>query len=448
MAMKHAVLVAAVVAALPFALASCRSPDAERVGTLVQSTCNNCVDPEGTVDQSYVSIGVMPAAYPIDWGSPNKVYGTTIATTVIAKTALKDKGPVHDIGHVLLKVRCGRNNPVYISQTGALVDPKDPDKQLRQLQSARVNMLFATFDDGKLYEREEAEKDWDDSAAEQVKLGEAGTYESNPAALALFLVRALPDILNNDEKQKIAAFIGALPKVQRHRFVRATIRLDETQCNAILDWRKAYEDNRGSKRYAIHRAPWVTDADRNYDGGACGSVSFAGAFYASGLDYKKVAPRVVERLEIGTARLTEPVTRDNRKLDLWYSLQDEKRYTPGQIPCAKEGQDCKAKSKKWFDALYDKWNGPEDVADNFSKAWGTGKDVKSATLPLVAFEPERFYQEILKRWNQPNHDAFAHPGWCKTDSKVPAIVIDLSKKDAGRKQGLKDGFANIEVKLF
>ena len=444
MAMMRALLVAAIA----LALAVCRSPDAERLGTVVQNGCDKCKDPEDTADQSYVSIGVMPAPYPIDWGSPNKVFGTTIATSAVAKFLTK---PVHDIGHVLLKVRCGSTPEFYISQTGALEDPKDPNKQLRQLQKIRVNMLFETFEeDGKLDLN--AAKDWDDSAAAQTKL-DGGTYDSNPAGLVGLIIKNLPDLVDNDEKDQLEAFIKDLKKVPRHRFVKATIWINENQCEAIRTWKDAYVANQASKRYAMHRAPWVMDDAKNYDGGACGSVSFAGAFYATGLDYKKVAPRVTERLSIGTARLAQSIARDNRKLEGWYSLQDDKRYVPGAVPCAKQGEECKAKGKKWFDALYDQWTGAEDDKATFSKAWGTGKNVESTTVPLVGFEPEKFYQEIRKRLTQPNHDAFAYAGWCKMDSKVPTIVLDArtdagGKDRTGRTEGLKGGFDNAEVKLF
>jgi hypothetical protein len=427
--------------------------DAEQLASVTQHDCAACKDPETTDDESYVSIGVMPSPYPIDWSTPNKMYGTTIATSAVAAIFQRfaPKKPVHSIGHALLKVRCGSNKEVYISQTGALEDPKDPNKQLKQLQTERMNMLFATYSDGYLYNDGDAKKDWQGSIDVQNEL-ENGTYESDVSGVAAKIVKELPADVSADEKTALETFLKNLPRETRHRFVRATIRITREQCDAILAWRDAYDKNgEAPARYGLHRAPWVMDDKGNYDGGACGTVSFAGAFYATGLDYKAAATRLGRRLEIGTARLVQPLVRDNRKVDGWYALQDDKRYAPGSIPCAKNGKECKANGKPWFDKLYDAWSGPDDEDDTFSNAWETGNAVKSKTVPLVAIEPEMFYQEILKLVNNLDYKAFAHGPWCKVDPKiarkVPVFVLD-GTKGVPRKEGIKGGFSKKEVKLF
>jgi hypothetical protein len=446
MAMKLALLLATSC----LALAACRAPDTDGLGTAVQAECTRCVDPESTTDQSYVSIGVIPARYPIDWSTPNQMYITSIGAS-LGFVGWSLWNP-HGIGHVLLKVRCGSGEPFYVSQTGA---NGSAALQFFELSTKRTNMLFKTFDDGKLYDDDEAEDDWIRSVNRQRGLGDPGTYESDPKRLRdKDLKAAKADALIDK--------IKALPKATRRHFVRATIRINDAQCQAIRTWRDAYVETGGSTRYAVHRAPWIMDAAGKYDGGGCGSVSFAGAFYASGLDYKAAAARVTERPQIGTGRLTSSIARDGRKLDGWYLLQRAEYYTPGSVQCAKTGAACTASTKPWLDPLYDRWSGPEDVAGLHSIRWpafgavggGPVMVVNSTTVPLVAFEPEKFYQEIMARWNQVNYDAFGHAGWCKIDgTRVPTIVLDGrtdgdGKDRTGRKDGIKGGFDNPDSDLF
>jgi hypothetical protein len=212
----------------------------------------------------------------------------------------------------------------------------------------------------------------------------------------------------------------------------------------------------------VHRSPWVTDAAGTYDGGGCASVSFAGAFYAAGLDYKSAAIRLTERPQIGTSRLTANTTRDIRKPNGWYNLQNGSRYVPGTIPCAQNtiGPNCYGADIAWDDEHWKTWfggkrwhGGEKDSELTFSKSWGDNKDVKARRVPIIVFEPERFYQEILGRWNNADYDAFSHTGWCKLDLKVPTIVLDASKLTGagvaakGRPKGLLDGFLNKDTKL-
>jgi len=440
MAMNHRHLVAALVA-----LASCRS--SERLAMTMQNECASCVDPEATEDQSYVSIGVMPPRYPIDWGSPNRMYITTIAAS-LGFVGRSIENP-HGVGHVLLKVRCGSDAPFYLSQTGANAPAAD---QFLKVTRLRVNMLFETYDDGKLYDDDEAEDDWIRSINRQRALGAPGTYQSDPKRVREPAVTLGLRALFRE--------IKALPPVPRHQFVRATIRINDAQCRAIRTWRDAYVASDGPRRYALHRAPWVADADGRHDGGACGSVSFAGAFYATGLDYKAAARRVIERVDVGTGRLTSSIARDGRQLDGWYLLQRKDYYAPGSVACARDGDRCAASTKGWLDPLYNKWSGPEDVAGLHGLAWpvfgaiggGLGRIVNTRTVPLVGFEPEKFYQEILASWNQPDHDAFGHTGWCKLGGRVPAIVLDGRNASNGQpragRAGLRGGFDNSEVDLF
>jgi hypothetical protein len=321
--------------------------------------------------------------------------------------------------------------------------------------------MFVTQDDGKLYTDAEDKKDWEDSIAAQNKL-ENGSYQTDPDVsglgsaaeiLLLRLLRGMPTVLRSMQD---------LPPATRHRFLRATIRITDDQCRAILAWRKDYVDTGGSSRYSVHRAPWVMDSKAKYDGGGCASVSFAGAFYAAGLDYKKAATRLTERLQIGTSRITKRITRDNRKPNGWYNVQSVVRYVPDTIPCAENTLDnnCYGADIPWFDDHWKNWSGgkrwhggPKDSSLTFSKAWGTNKDQAATTVPLIIFEPERFYKEILGRWNNANHDAFRYTGWCKLDGKVPVIVLDarnLTGADEaakGRPRGLANGFLNTEVKL-
>jgi hypothetical protein len=448
MAMNHCHLVAALVA-----LASCRS--SERVAMTTQSECASCVDPEATDDQSYVSIGVMPPRYPIDWGSPNRMYITTIAASV-GFVGRSIENP-HGVGHVLLKVRCGSDAPFYLSQTGA---NGSAALQFARLDTSRVNMLFRTYKDGKLYDDDEAEDDWIRSINRQRALGDPpGTYQSDPRRVRDESLRKAEPFATVDIDDLVDE-IMALPPVPRHHFVRATIRINDPQCRAIRTWRDAYVASGGPARYALHRAPWVADAAGRYDGGACGSVSFAGAFYATGLDYKAAARRVIERVDVGTGRLTSSIVRDGRRLDGWYLLQGKDYYAPGSVACARNGDACLASNRPWLDPLYEKWSGPVDVAGLHGLAWpvfgaiggGLGRIVDTRTVPLVGFEPEKFYQEILARWNQPDHDAFGHTGWCKLGGRVPAIVLDGRNASDGQpragRAGLRGGFDNAEVNLF
>jgi hypothetical protein len=442
------------------ALAGCQGAD--RTLTTAQAECSECVDPETTTDQSYVSIGVMPARYPIDWTSPNSMYVTTIAASAgFAGPSLTNP---HGIGHVLLKVRCANaasaadKAPFYLSQTGA----NDPAAvQFRELDATRVNMMFKTYDkDGKLYTDADAEKDWNDSIKRQEATAASGTYESDPAKLDdkdLKLAQQFKDRLKiTVDIDALIRRITALPRVSRPFFLKAAIQINDAQCKAIRDWRDAYKRTGGPTRYAVHRAPWVMDAQGDHDGGACGSVSFAGAFYIAGLDFRQAAARVIETPQIGTGRLTAPIARDGRKRDGWYLLQRKADVTPAAVPCAETpAKQCLALGKPWLDPLYDKWNGPEDLAGMFNLSWpvdgAAGKPVKSSTVPLVAFEPEKFYQEIWKRWNQREHDAFAHKPWCKIDGKVPTIVLDgrrTGDKDRTGRDGQKPGFDSAEVNLF
>jgi hypothetical protein len=201
----------------------------------------------------------------------------------------------------------------------------------------------------------------------------------------------------------------------------------------------------------------LRDLDDKYDGGACGSVSFAGAFYMTGLDYHKAAERVTQRRQLGTARLTTPITRDLRRMNGWYLLQRDAYYTPGPVDCAEDDDgECLASTKQWLDPLYDKWNdnvnGGDDFAGLHNLRWPApgglggvlGLVVESTTIPLIVFEPEKFYEEILARWSNADYDAFGHPGWCKIDkTKVPTIVLDGRKGVA--RQGIRGGFLGENV---
>lgn len=438
---------------LALAAAACGPGDRPSNRSAVQASCAMCTDPEAEAG-SYVSIGVMPAPYPISWASPYDLFVTTLGTTAAA--AGLDRS--HSIGHVLLKIRCGTDEPTYISQTGA---NGKASRQFMAVYNAGPSYLFETQDDGKLYTDPEAKKDWEDSIDAQNKL-DNGTYQTDPdtsglgTAAEVILLRALrgmPTVLRSMQD---------LPPATRHRFLRATIRITEPQCRAILAWKKDYVDTGGATRYSVHRAPWVMDTKAKYDGGGCGSVSYAGAFYAAGLDYKKAAKRLTERLQIGTSRLTRTTVRDNRKPNGWYHVQNVSRYVPGTIPCAENTLDanCYGADISWSDDHWKSWNGgqrwhggPKDSELTFSKSWGTNKDVKARSVPLIIFEPERFYQEILRRWNNANHDAFHHAGWCKLDGKVPTIVLDASKLTGadeaarGRPRGLANGFLNTDVML-
>jgi len=447
-----AALVACALVIVALAAPSCRS-DRPLQGSAVQADCAACTDPEGEAG-SYVSIGVMPAPYPISWANPYDLFVTTLGTTAAASGLDRS----HSIGHVLLKVRCGTDEPTYVSQTGA---NGKTSRQFMEVYDQGPAYMFVTQDDGKLYTDAEAKKDWEDSIAAQNKL-ENGTYQTDPDVsglgsaaeiLLLRLLRGMPTVLRSMQD---------LPPATRHRFLRATIRITDDQCRAILAWRKDYVDTGGASRYSVHRAPWVMDSKAKYDGGGCASVSFAGAFYAAGLDYKKAATRLTERLQIGTSRMTKRITRDNRKPNGWYHVQSVVRYVPDTIPCAENTFDnkCYGADIPWFDDHWKNWSGgkrfhggPKDSSLTFSKAWGNNKDQAATTVPLIIFEPERFYKEILGRWNNANYDAFRYANWCKLDGKVPVIVLDarnLTGADEaakGRPRGLANGFLNTEVKL-
>jgi hypothetical protein len=210
----------------------------------------------------------------------------------------------------------------------------------------------------------------------------------------------------------------------------------------------------------VHRAPWVIDTNGEYDGGGCGSVSFAGAFYAAGLDYKRVAPRVIERLDIGTSRITANLVRDPRAHDGWYNTQNPVRYAPGNIPFARAAQEFHT---NWKSDHWKHWNGgltgppwarvPKDTPSAFSNKWEDGKPVEYGIIPFLLFEPEKFYTEILNRWKNDNYDAFSYSGWCKIKGKVPVIVLDArmltgtGEAAGGRPAGLKGGFTNAELRL-
>jgi len=454
------VLATAAAIVLATAVASCREDGPTR-SAAVSSVCAACTDPEAEAG-SYVSIGVMPAPYPISWTSPYRMFVTTLGTSAVATKI--DAGGLdrsHSIGHVLLKVRCGTDEPTYISQTGA---NGKTWRQFLAVYRAGPSYLFETQNDGKLYTDDEARKDWKDSIDAQNKLANE-TYQSTPKieGLGNAIERTVMKLL--DGMPTVVRDMKALPAEPRHRFVRATIRISDDQCRAILTWKKAYVASGGSKRYSVHRAPWVMDGDGRYDGGGCASVGFAGAFYAAGLDYKTVAKRVTERLQIGTSRLTRTTVRDIRKPNGWYNVQNVSRYVPGTIPCAKDtvGGGCYGAGIAWTDDHWTNWSGgtrwlggAKDEEFTFSKAWVTNKDVDARTVPLIVFEPERFYQEIRARWNNADHDAFGYGDWCKLNGKVPTIVLDASSVGGanrpeeaakGRPKGLADGFLNKDVRL-
>ncbi len=406
-----------------------------------------CTDPEAEAG-SYVSIGTMPAPYPINWASPFHLFVTTLGTA--AASAGMDRS--HSIGHVLLKVRCGTDAPTYISQTGA--NGKEA-KQFWDVYSQGPNYLFVTQHDGKLYSDEEAKADWDSAVKLQEAL-EGGTYTTDPD------VDKLPGkVWYLSGMGAVKRAVRDLAPATRHRFVRATIRITEAQCRAILTWRDAYVRTGGSSRYSVHRAPWIMDSHARYDGGGCASVGFAGAFYAAGLDYQAAARRVTERLGIGTSRLTASLVRDPRKPDAWYNLHNATRYVPGNVPCAQHGDEgCYGDSLSWDDDHWKAWQGgligplwnkvPKDTSGTWSKLWGTHRPVAASIVPLIVFEPERFYQEVLARWNNPAHDAFAYPGWCKLDGKVPTIVLDARDLRGAKeaKDGRPRGIANVRPGEF
>jgi hypothetical protein len=447
---KYAIV--AVIAAT--GLASCDAAR-ERLASTTQNGCAECKDPEDDTKGYYVSIGVMPSPYPISWKSPNTMYATTLLTSAVGAMNRLVGNPLHGVGHVLLKVQCGDVKPEYISQTGAIESPRDPFAQLRELQTDRVNMLFRTWDDGFLDPN--GKRDWETNRVAQKGLN-GGTYKTTPREAAEGVATLVGGSLDPKEKDELKKELQKLDPVSRHQFVRATILITKEQCEAIRDWRKAYADSEGPKRYGAHRAPWVLKGGK-YDGGACGSVSFAGAFYASGLDYKKAAASLTERQNIGTSRLTKPIERDPDKPEGWYLLQDDKRFVPGRVPCKEKDKQCVASSKKWFDPFYNAWTQAPtgnavadveaDVEAEFSKSWDTGADVLSAVVPLIVFTTEKFYQEILGRLNDDKYQAFGHGPWCKlTKDGVPVIVLDGTGAEVGRPAGINKGFDTSNSKLF
>jgi hypothetical protein len=116
---KHAnvaVIVAVIVAS---GLASCDAAK-PRLASTTQNECTECKDPEDDTKSYYVSIGVMPSPYPIDWTSPNTMYGTTLLTSALGVPYAFKGDPLHSVGHAMLKVQCGDGVEHYISQTGAV----------------------------------------------------------------------------------------------------------------------------------------------------------------------------------------------------------------------------------------------------------------------------------------------------------------------------------------
>jgi hypothetical protein len=432
----------------------CRGDDApSRTAVQAENACAACIDPE-TQAGSYVSIGVMPAPYPISWANPYDMFVTTLGTT--AASAGLDRS--HSIGHVLLKLRCGSDEPTYISQTGA---NGNRALQFLGVYQSGPNYLFVTQTDGKLYTDAEAKKDWDDSIAAQEAL-ENGTYQTRPNIRGLGNLAELAGLIALPSMSGVLRSMAALPGATRHRFLRATMRITDAQCRAILAWKADYVATGGSSRYSVHRAPWVMDGRARYDGGGCASVGYAGAFYAAGLDYQRAATRLTERLQIGTSRLTAPLVRDNRRPNGWYNVQNVSRYVPGNVPCAENtfNATCYGKDIPWTDDHWKAWNGgtrfhggAKDSEFTFSKSWGNNANVKARSVPLIVFEPERFYKEILGRWSNANYDAFRYTGWCKIDGKVPTIVLDArnltgaAEAAAGRPRGLANGFLNTDVML-
>ncbi|HSS01377.1 MAG TPA: hypothetical protein VLM79_30165, partial [Kofleriaceae bacterium] len=156
---KYANVVAIGAVIVASGLASCDAAR-PRLASTTQNECTECKDPEDDTASYYVSIGVMPAPYPIDWTSPNTMYGTTLLTSAFGASNAILRDPLHSIGHAMLKVQCGENVQHYISQTGAVGDSL---AQFKDLQIDRVNMLFKTWEDGFLDPN--GKKDWEDQRA-------------------------------------------------------------------------------------------------------------------------------------------------------------------------------------------------------------------------------------------------------------------------------------------
>lgn len=447
-AIRH---LSAAVAALALAAIGCRD-HAPELGVATANACDVCTDPE-TEAGSYVSIGVMPAPYPVSWANPYDMFVSLLSTTAVSNGLQTP----HSIGHVLLKVRCGTDNPTYISQTGA------NDSALSQFYDVYhqgPRFLFGTHE-GMLYPDDEAEQDWK-RAIQLQNLLPNRTRMMTPRRAGLDEVERIA-LERTPSVSGMLDTMDALPGLRRHRFVRATVRISEDQCRAILAWKTAYARTGGSERYGVHRAPWIRDTRGDYDGGGCGSVSFAGAFYAAGLDYKRIAKRLVERLEIGTGRLTGTTTRPATPPSGGFLLQNENRYVPGNIPCATgRAGVCWSWNVAWADPMWRSWAGglrpdrtPIDQELVFSRSWKGAKQVGATTVPLIVFEPERFYGEIRARLDNANHDAFSYTNWCKLDTngRVPTIVLDAIRPEkegeakAGRPQGLINGFGHNDTVL-
>ena len=407
-----------------------------------------CEDPEAEAAGSYVSIGTIPAPYPIDWSSPWSAMTTSFATGTATIPGLPAGDLSHSIGHVLLKVRCGSDAPFYISQTGADVASVAgissglwaTISQAYTLYENSADMLWTTFNDGHLYDDASAAQDWTQDEARETALA-GGTYlaqlDKSPTGNLNLALTGLT--LSASKKAFIENAIWNLPPAPRHAFVKAKLRINDNQCAAIKSWRDEYVATGGSTRYGLARAPWMKRGDGSYDGGGCGSVSFTGAFYATGLDYQSVASRVIVRMNVGAARLTGTVqATDADATNAWFNLQSPTAHFAGTFPCRpSEGadallHDCYGDSQEWSDGtttnpFWLAWNGAEDTAGAATGAqlasWG-GASVASSTIPAIAFEPERFYSEILTTWKDPTHDAFTMGGWCKLPGAIPSITLD------------------------
>jgi hypothetical protein len=202
----------------------------------------SCVDPE-TEPGSYVSIGVMPSPYPIDYSSPYDMFVTVLASTALSQGLDRS----HSIGHVLLKVKCGNNDEVYISQTGA---NEKAARQFWSVYKGGPNALFETHLDGHLYLDKEARQDWLDSEKAQREL-----------ANGVYLVKPDPNKVDANAELMwklrgmggMEAAIRALDGVQRRRFLRATIKITDEQCRSIIAWRDEYHRTGGTPRTATRR---------------------------------------------------------------------------------------------------------------------------------------------------------------------------------------------------
>lgn len=433
-----------------------------------------CTDPEAETEGSYVSIGTMPAPYPVDWSTPWKAMITSFGTGTAKIPGAAPGDRSHSIGHVLLKVRCEGEEPFYISQTGANVAPiagisSELWATISQAYMLYVNSaetLWTTHEDGHLYDAAAASADWDEFMDRQSSLDD-GTFiaemdDSTTGDLNLALtVLAGP----GSTKEFVRESILDLPPVARHAFVKATLRINASQCAAIQAWRDEYVSTGGASRYSIHRAPWVKRADGSYDGGGCASVGFTGAFYATGLDYKAVGGRAIVRLNIGASRLTEQVIAD--QLDAtagWFNMQNPEQHFTGTFECRPSENvlyNCYGDTEPWVlsdssgqevNPFWQAWSGAEDDegGDRFSPlaSWD-GTVSQASAIPMIAFEPEAFYHETLSAWNDPAYDAFTMRGWCTLPGKVPTIVKDArrsnGKENVGRSQGVSGWTEGVRI---